>query len=252
MLKNSHSGGCFSPHLQCYSTVLHGVPFKNQLAPVLHIKLGVINGAIQHLRSHHLQFDSSDPTAEAAATARRAELAKLELIFQKEVADLTVLLDGTSADGHLAASAELTRAENTGDYGRFIEIAEASVSGLLASAADAKDGPRDRTVQGRTHRLRLVDEAATAKLTEAASRISSVLESFQGAIKARAYAAEEHRAFDATGGNGSDITRAFDMALADAGIKSTPRCTGPTPLSGATALSFLTRPLAFYGPWRPL
>ena len=125
-----------------------------------------------------------------------------------------------SADGHLAASAELTRAENTGDYGRFIEIAEASVSGLLASAADAKDGPRDRTVQGRTHRQRLVDEAATAKLTEAASRISSVLESLQGAIKARAYAAEEHRAFDATGGNGSDITRAFDRALADAGINT--------------------------------
>ena len=56
--------------------------------------------------------------------------------------------------------------------------------------------------------------------TEAASNISSALELLQAAIKARAWAMEEHRAQDETGGNGRDITRAFDRALADVGIST--------------------------------
>ena len=75
-------------------------------------------------------------------------------------------------------------------------------------------------MRGRTQRQRLADEAAAAKLTEAASNISSALELLQAAIKARAWAMEEHRAQDETGGNGRDITRAFDRALADVGIST--------------------------------
>jgi hypothetical protein len=56
--------------------------------------------------------------------------------------------------------------------------------------------------------------------TEAASNISSALELLQAAIKARAWAMEEHRAQDETGGNVRDITRAFDRALADVGIST--------------------------------
>ena len=53
----------------------------------------------------------------------------------------------------------------------------------------------------------------------------------QAAIKARAWAMEEHRAQDETGGNGRDITRAFDRALADVGISTQ----GTIPPQGGTA-----------------
>ena len=86
-------------------------------------------------------------------------------------------------------------------------------------------------MRGRTQRQRLADEAAAAKLTEAASNISSALELLQAAIKARAWAMEEHRAQDETGGNGRDITRAFDRALADVGISTQ----GTIPSQGGTA-----------------
>ena len=142
-----------------------------------------------------------------------------------------MLVDATSADGSLVASAELANAESTGNFDLLIDLAETAVSELLAGAAEAKDGPQDRAVRGRTQRQRLADEAAAAKLTEAASNISSALELLQAAIKARAWAMEEHRAQDETGGNGRDITRAFDRALADVGISTQ----GTIPSQGGTA-----------------
>ena len=72
---------------------------------MLHIKLGVISGAIQHMRSHHLQFGKLRLNGRSSCHRKTRELAELELIFQKGLADLTVLLDGTSADGHLGAPA---------------------------------------------------------------------------------------------------------------------------------------------------